>query len=121
MLEVHRYLDWTNKTGHSRTGHDREGVNRHADHHLFHRKNYGIFNALLDMYMGTNTNNTDYEVTWTGLLVAACLLACGVLTMLVVMVAQPQVPGYAVHKSWREEGAKWVFTFTPTAAKAHKQ
>ena len=38
------------------------GHNFHADHHIYHMKNFGIYNCLMDMYFGTryvvNINNT---------------------------------------------------------------
>ena len=29
------------------------GHNFHADHHIYHMKNFGIYNCLMDMYFGT--------------------------------------------------------------------
>merc|ERR1712013_384578 len=39
-----------NKFGHTQKPEDTCGDNFHADHHLLHVKNYGIYNCLLDMY-----------------------------------------------------------------------
>ena len=54
------YVSWTNKLAHSRKSQDKDGWNFHADHHLYHSKNYGGFYAHLDMYMSTSTNNNMY-------------------------------------------------------------
>ena len=40
---------------------DTSGQNFHANHHLVHTKNYGIYNSLLDMYFTTATHNTQYR------------------------------------------------------------
>ena len=41
---------------------DTGGENFHADHHLYHTKNYGIYNCLMDMYFGTATENEEYMI-----------------------------------------------------------
>ena len=56
------HLSWTNKVGHTQQPQDVHGNNHHTDHHLRHLRNFGIFNALMDMYFGTNTNNDRYPV-----------------------------------------------------------
>lgn len=56
------YLSWTNKQGHTQQPEDTHGNNHHTDHHLRHLRNFGIYNCLLDMYFGTNTNNDRYAV-----------------------------------------------------------
>ena len=46
------------------------GHNFHADHHIYHMKNFGIYNCLMDMYFGTryvifnihNTKGTTAEI-----------------------------------------------------------
>ena len=48
---------WDNKNGHTQKPEDTAGENFHADHHLVHTKNYGIYNSLMDMYFGTSTDN----------------------------------------------------------------
>ena len=45
---------------------DQGGSNFHANHHLRHLKNFGIYNCLMDMYFGTAIYNDEYEVN-TGL------------------------------------------------------
>ena len=40
---------------------DTSGQNFHANHHLVHTKNYGIYNSLLDMYFTTATHNMQYR------------------------------------------------------------
>ena len=42
-----------NKFGHTQKPTDEDGGNFHADHHLFHVKNFGIYNCLTDMYFDT--------------------------------------------------------------------
>lgn len=53
-------LSWSNKIGHTRKDITSGGVNHHADHHTYHRKNFGIYNAVIDMLFETNTNNDTY-------------------------------------------------------------
>ncbi|KAL6070981.1 Fatty acid hydroxylase domain-containing protein [Balamuthia mandrillaris] len=56
-------LSWSNKVGHTRKADGSGGVNHHADHHTWHSKNYGIYNALLDLYFGTNApDNEEYQM-----------------------------------------------------------
>ena len=51
------HSSWQNKNGHSWGEEDsRAGRNNHAYHHTLHDKNFGIFNIVLDMYMGTAAN-----------------------------------------------------------------
>jgi hypothetical protein len=42
-----------NKFGHTQKPTDQDGGNFHADHHLLHVKNFGIYNCLMDMYFST--------------------------------------------------------------------
>jgi len=51
-----------NKFGHTQWLKDDAGQNFHADHHLVHTKNYGIYNSLLDMYFNTATSNDKYRI-----------------------------------------------------------
>merc|ERR1719483_192428 len=47
-----------NKFGHTQKPEDTCGDNFHADHHLLHVKNFGIYNCLMDMYFSTS-NHSD--------------------------------------------------------------
>jgi sterol desaturase/sphingolipid hydroxylase (fatty acid hydroxylase superfamily) len=47
------WISWTNKIAHSRKSVAEDGCNFHADHHLYHTKNFGGYYPPLDMYMGT--------------------------------------------------------------------
>ena len=51
-----------NKFGHTQWLEDDAGQNFHADHHLVHVKNYGIYNSLMDMYFNTSTFNDTYRI-----------------------------------------------------------
>merc|ERR1711915_42264 len=51
-----------NKFGHTQKPEDTCGDNFHADHHLLHVKNYGIYNCLLDMYFNTSNHNEKYLI-----------------------------------------------------------
>merc|ERR1712209_130107 len=51
-----------NKFGHTQKPTDEDGGNFHADHHLLHVKNFGIYNCLTDMYFDTGNNNTKYVI-----------------------------------------------------------
>merc|ERR1711936_1089287 len=51
-----------NKFGHTQKPEDTCGDNFHADHHLLHVKNYGIYNCLLDMYCGTSSQPDSYKI-----------------------------------------------------------
>ena len=51
-----------NKNGHTQKPVDTAGENFHADHHLVHTKNYGIYNSLMDMYFNTATANDKYKI-----------------------------------------------------------
>ena len=51
-----------NKLGHTQKPEDTAGENFHADHHLVHTKNYGIYNSLMDMYFNTATFNDKYKI-----------------------------------------------------------
>lgn len=51
-----------NKFGHTQKPTDSDGGNFHADHHLLHVKNFGIYNCLMDMYFSTSNNNTEYVI-----------------------------------------------------------
>merc|ERR1712241_359236 len=51
-----------NKYGHTQKPEDSCGHNFHVDHHIYHMKNFGIYNCLMDMYFGTSTNNDKYMV-----------------------------------------------------------
>ena len=53
---------WDNKNGHTQKPEDTAGENFHADHHLVHTKNYGIYNSLMDMYFNTATFNDKYRI-----------------------------------------------------------
>ena len=44
-----------NKFGHTQKPTDEDGGNFHADHHLLHVKNFGIYNCLMDMYFYTRS------------------------------------------------------------------
>ena len=63
-----------NKFGHTQWLEDDGGQNFHADHHLVHVKNYGIYNSLLDMYFTTATHNTQYRCP------VYCVLYCIMIT-----------------------------------------
>eukprot|EP00047_Mylnosiga_fluctuans_P007399 m.253066 g.253066 ORF g.253066 m.253066 type:complete len:422 (+) comp18135_c0_seq1:29-1294(+) len=52
-------ISWANKISHTRKSDGGEGANWHADHHVYHSKNYGGWYPPLDMYMGTAANNVD--------------------------------------------------------------
>jgi len=60
------YVSWTNKSSHTRTVDDNAHIpgacdadNFHADHHTFHRANFGLStNPLLDFYFGTQGATT---------------------------------------------------------------
>jgi hypothetical protein len=53
---------WSNKIGHTRKVDGSGGCNHHADHHTVHVRNFGIYNALVDMHFGTNHPSNDaYE------------------------------------------------------------
>jgi len=51
-----------NKFGHTQKPEDTCGDNFHADHHLLHVKNYGIYNCLMDMYFNTSNHNDKYLI-----------------------------------------------------------
>lgn len=52
---------WANKVGHTRKFETGGGSNHHADHHTIHRKNFGIYNPVLDMLFESNhPSNTEY-------------------------------------------------------------
>jgi len=51
-----------NKFGHTQKPEDTCGDNFHADHHLLHVKNYGIYNCLMDMYFSTSNHNEKYLI-----------------------------------------------------------
>jgi len=82
-----------NKFGHTQKPEDKCGENFHADHHLLHVKNFGIYNCLMDMYFKTANFSDKY----------------------MVKLAMYNVVGkaYTVQKSHQEN--KVVFTFTPEA------
>jgi hypothetical protein len=52
---------WTNKVGHTEQRQDTCGKNFHPDHHIYHRKNYGIYNCLFDLYFGTAVSRESYN------------------------------------------------------------
>ncbi|XP_023323322.1 uncharacterized protein LOC111697529 [Eurytemora carolleeae] len=52
-----------NKFGHTQKPEDTAGENFHADHHLLHVKNFGIYNCLMDMYFSTANFNDRYKVS----------------------------------------------------------
>jgi len=56
------YLTWTNKFGHTQKPEDTCGENFHTDHHIFHVKNFGIYNAIMDMYFSTATYSDKYKM-----------------------------------------------------------
>eukprot|EP00939_MAST-03C_sp_MAST-3C-sp1_P002437 g2437.t1 len=60
------YLSWTNKVGHSENVEDDGGCNFHTDHHVRSSKNFGIFDALLDMYFETAVQSECYELCDAG-------------------------------------------------------
>ena len=39
----------------------KNGNNAHVDHHIFHNKNFGSHNMLLDLIFCTCTDNKKYE------------------------------------------------------------
>ena len=51
-----------NKFGHTQKPEDTCGDNFHPDHHLYHMKNFGLQNCLMDMYFGTCAYNEKYMV-----------------------------------------------------------
>lgn len=51
-----------NKFGHTQKPEDTCGDNFHADHHLLHVKNFGIYNCLMDMYFSTSNHNDKYLI-----------------------------------------------------------
>ena len=51
-----------NKFGHTQKPEDLCGENFHVDHHLYHMKNFGIYNCLMDMYFETSVNNDKYMI-----------------------------------------------------------
>ena len=51
-----------NKFGHTQKPEDLCGDNFHVDHHLYHMKNFGIYNCLMDMYFETSVNNDKYMI-----------------------------------------------------------
>ena len=55
------HLSWTNKQGHTRKVDGTGGVNNHANHHTYHRKNFGIYGMFMDMYFGTCVDNERNE------------------------------------------------------------
>lgn len=57
------YLSWTNKVGHTERTEDVGGCNFHADHHIRHSKNFGIFGGVMDMYFGTAVHNDTYMIS----------------------------------------------------------
>ena len=73
-------VSWDNKVAHSRKSVGDDGCNFHADHHTLHSKNYGGFNAALDMYMGTASNNASYPLGPTAITVQASDNDCVLLT-----------------------------------------
>ena len=81
------YISWTNKVGHTRKATERGGNNAHVDHHTYHSKNFGIYNAVMDMYFGTAVHNNAYTV-----------------------------PGYTFTKSVDAGHDRVVFDFTPVTS-----
>ena len=53
---------YDNKLGHTQKPEDSCGHNFHADHHIYHVKNFGIYNCLMDMYFSTSSNNDKYMI-----------------------------------------------------------
>ena len=53
-------ISWSNKVAHTRNKDGSNGQNQHADHHLYHVKNYCWYPAL-EMYMRTCTNNVNFR------------------------------------------------------------
>jgi hypothetical protein len=53
-------ISWSNKVAHTRKLDGNNGENQHADHHLFHVKNYCWYPPL-EMYMQTCTNNNTFR------------------------------------------------------------
>jgi len=51
-----------NKIGHTQKPQDDLGDNFHADHHILHIKNFGIYNSLMDMYFCTSNYNERYKL-----------------------------------------------------------
>ncbi len=65
------YLSWSNKIGHTEHATDPRGNKFHTDHHYHHVKNFGIYNATMDMYFNTAVHNDKYRTaTSSGRLVA---------------------------------------------------
>jgi len=63
-----------NKIGHTQKTQDTNGDNFHAEHHLLHVKNFGIYNSLMDMYFCTANNNDRYTVKASKYYNKACLV-----------------------------------------------
>ena len=82
-----------NKLGHTQKPEDTCGDNFHADHHIFHTKNFGIYNSLMDMYFSTSTNNEKYMIKPT------------------LFYSEDAEVVFKVEK--KEEGCNTVFYFSP--------
>jgi sterol desaturase/sphingolipid hydroxylase (fatty acid hydroxylase superfamily) len=54
-------LSWSNKIGHTEHASDPRGNKFHTDHHDRHVKNFGIYNAAMDMYFDTAIHNDKYR------------------------------------------------------------
>lgn len=89
-LNYHTLMtSWSNKMGHSRSIESHGGLNHHADHHVLHSKNYGIYNCLLDMYLGTNSDNAYYDFAEYTISKAEC--ADGSSTFRFCSIAKPKL------------------------------
>jgi hypothetical protein len=55
------WSSWTNKVGHTEQQEETCGNNFHPDHHIYHRKNYGIYNCLMDAYFETCVEKEEYN------------------------------------------------------------
>jgi hypothetical protein len=62
FLNVHiLWSSWTNKVGHTEQQLETCGNNFHPDHHIYHRKNYGIYNCFMDAYFETCVKKEEYN------------------------------------------------------------
>ena len=51
------YHSWTDKVGHTLKEVNKDGCNAHPEHHIYHTKNYGIFDMGIDLLYGTCADN----------------------------------------------------------------
>ena len=53
---------YDNKLGHTQKPEGTCEHNFHADHHIYHVKNFGSYNCLMDLYFSTSANNDRYMI-----------------------------------------------------------